>query len=70
MQSKKNSAIEVIINVGSGYFSGMLVQWIVFPWFGLETSLVQNALITAIYTIVSFIRGYIIRRVFNKYKNN
>jgi hypothetical protein len=67
MQSKKNSAIEIAINVGSGYFVGILVQLLIFPYFGLDVSLADNALITLCFTIASFIRGYIVRRIFNKY---
>jgi hypothetical protein len=69
-QSKKNSAIEVIVNVGSGYFVGILVQLLIFPLFGLNVSLVENAIITLIFTIASMIRGYYIRRLFNKYRND
>ena len=67
MQSKKYSAIEIAVNVGSGYFVGMLVQLLIFPFFNLELSLWENALITLWFTIASFIRGYIVRRIFNKY---
>jgi len=67
MQSKKDSVIEIAINVGSGYFVGMLVQVIIFPFFNLEVSLWDNAIITLWFTLASFIRGYILRRIFNKY---
>lgn len=69
-QSKKNSIIEVIINVGSGFFTGVLIQIIIFPWFGLSTNLLENMLITFIFTVVSILRGYTVRRIFNKYRNN
>ncbi len=69
-QSTKNSAIEVITNVGSGYFVGILVQLLIFPYFGLDVSLVDNAIITLVFTIASMIRGYSIRRLFNKYRND
>ncbi len=65
-QSKKNSAIEVIVNVGSGYFVGILVQMLIFPFFDLNVNLIDNAIITLIFTIASMIRGYYIRRLFNK----
>lgn len=70
MQSKKNSAIEIAINVGSGYFVGILVQLLIFPFFGINLSLGTNALITLAFTIASFVRGYIVRRIFNKYRND
>ena len=70
MQSKKNSVMEIAINVGSGYFVGILVQLLIFPYFGIVVSLFDNALITLFFTIASFIRGYIVRRIFNRYRNN
>jgi len=70
VQSKKNSVMEIAINVGSGYFVGILVQLLIFPYFGIVVSLFDNALITLFFTIASFIRGYIVRRIFNRYRNN
>ena len=69
-QSSKNSAIEVVVNVGSGYVVGMLVQVLIFPYFGLSLSLADNALITLVFTVASMVRGYMIRRLFNKYRND
>ena len=44
----------------------MVTQIAVMRAYGLHTSLSANAQITAIFTIVSVIRSYVLRRVFNK----
>lgn len=65
MQSKVMSFVEISLNLLSGYFLSLLVTEIVFPLYGLESNLSQNMEITAIYTVVSLIRSYVFRRVFN-----
>ena len=37
---------------------------LVFPLFGLDTTLGQNLAIGAIFTVVSLVRSYLLRRVF------
>lgn len=63
-QSKKMSAIETVINVGSGYILALVIQATVFPWFGIITSIAEDLSIAAIFTIASLIRSYFIRRIF------
>lgn len=58
------SLLEAAANVGSGYVIALLTQVTVFPFFGIETTLEQDALITAIFTVVSLIRTYLWRRFF------
>lgn len=70
MQSKKNSAIEIAVNVGSGYFLSVILTFFMFPLFGITVPIGSSMIITAIFTIASYIRGYAIRRIFNKYFNN
>jgi hypothetical protein len=70
MQSKKNSAIEIATNVGSGYFLSVILTFFMFPLFGITVPIGSSMIITAIFTVASYIRGYAIRRIFNKYFNN
>lgn len=65
MQSKKMSLIEAIVNVIFGYCVAVISQAMIFPYFGLYTSFEQNMKIGLIFTFISLIRSYIIRRVFN-----
>jgi hypothetical protein len=65
-QPKKYSILESIINTSIGYLLGVLTQIIIFPLYGLTVSLNNMMSITAIFTMVSFLRSYILRRLFNK----
>lgn len=65
MQSRKHSLLEALLNTGSGFITSLLTQWLVFPWFNLYPSFQENLGITAIFTIVSIVRSYVWRRVFN-----
>lgn len=65
MQTKKESAKEVIVGIAIGYTVNMLANFIIFPMFGWSISLEQNLIIGVIYTVISFVRGYCIRRFYN-----
>jgi hypothetical protein len=60
------SAIESLFNVAIGYGVAVLSQIIIFPWFNINIPLSDNLLIGLYFTIISLIRSYILRRVFNK----
>lgn len=69
MQSKTLSLIEAITSTFTGFFVSICIQLILFPIMGIPVSLSQNFLITSIFTIASILRGYVIRRIFNKFKS-
>jgi hypothetical protein len=58
------SLAEALTNVAVGYGIAVATQALVFPMFGLHASLSDNLLIGAIFTVVSIIRSYSLRRVF------
>ena len=64
-QSRRQSAIEAVTNVAVGFGVACGTQAVVFPWFGLEASLGANLGIGAIFTVVSLVRSYLVRRAFN-----
>lgn len=66
MQSKTQSLIETLVNILIGYITAIAAQVIVFPWFGIETSFDDNIKIGIIFTAVSIVRSYTIRRLFNR----
>ena len=74
MQSKRQSLIESLFGTGVGFIIALLTQVLVFPFYGLEVSLSTNLQLTFIFTFVSVVRSYAIRRFFNylhtKEKNN
>ena len=68
MQTKKFSLIESIISTFIGFGVSLLIQVIIYPIMGIPVTFSQNILITLIFTIVSILRGYMVRRFFNKIK--
>lgn len=65
MQSRVMSLVEAISNVVVGYGVAVMTQMLMFPFFGLHASLEQNLGIGVIFTGVSLIRSYALRRFFN-----
>ena len=62
-QSRLMSLVEAVANVVVGYALAVWAQGLVFPLFGLEATLRQSLGIGAIFTLVSLVRGYLLRRV-------
>jgi hypothetical protein len=65
-QSKKHSVYESITNVVIGLLISIFTQMILYPLMGIPVSFNQNLTITGVFFIVSFVRGYLIRRFFNR----
>lgn len=63
-QSRLMSLVEAITNVVVGYGVAVMTQILIFPVFGLQTSLGQNLAMGGIFTIVSLIRSFLLRRLF------
>lgn len=66
MQTKKQSAIESLTNIIVGLLTSFIIQLIIYPLLNIEVSINENIIITIVFFIVSFVRGYLIRRFFNK----
>ncbi len=66
MQTRKQSLVESLTNVAVGYIVAVLSQLAVFPLFGITVSISDNLLIGLYFTVISLVRGYLIRRYFNK----
>lgn len=64
MQSRLMSLIEALANVVVGFWLAVIAQLVVFPLFGLAASFGQNLAIATLFTGVSLIRGYMLRRLF------
>ncbi len=63
-QSRTMSLVEAIANVVVGYGIAVVTQVLIFPFFGLPTTLAQNLKMGLIFTIVSIARSFALRRVF------
>lgn len=67
MQTKKHSLLESLSNIGIGYSVAIVSQLMVFPLFGIDVPLSSNLLIGLWFTGISLIRGYLLRRIFNRW---
>ena len=65
MQSRKRSAIEAAANVAVGYGVAVATQAVVLPWFGVHLPIEANLQIGLLFTVVSLVRSYALRRIFN-----
>lgn len=65
-QSKKQSVIESITNTIIGLLTSFIIQLIIYPILKIPVSISQNVTITIVFFLVSVLRGYLIRRFFNK----
>ena len=68
-QTKKGSMLETVTNTFSGTVVSYVLTLTVMPLFDMHPSYSDAFGLSIIYTIASLIRGYVIRRVFNKSKN-
>lgn len=63
-QSRMMSLVEAIANVAVGYGIAVASQILIFPVFGLHTTLAQNLMIGAVFTAISIARSFALRRLF------
>ena len=66
VQSHAHSLIESLSNVAIGYLVALASQLAIFPMYGIEISIQTNIAIGIWFTIISIIRSFIVRRIFNK----
>lgn len=64
-QSRKGSAFEAAMSIAIGLIVSIIANHFVFPMYGFIPSFRQNIEITVIYTGISFVRTYGVRRLFN-----
>lgn len=65
-QSRRMSFVESLANVAIGYGIAVVSQVVVFPWFGIHVPLRSNLLIGLCFTVISIVRSYVLRRLFNR----
>ena len=63
-QSRVMSLVEAVANVIVGFGVAVVTQILIFPIFGLHTTLAQNLKIGAVFTVVSIARSFALRRLF------
>ena len=67
-QSRRMSLVESLANVVVGYGIAIATQAVVFPLFGLQTTLSDDMAIGAIFSAVSVARSFVLRRVFEAFR--
>ncbi|MCW1842203.1 hypothetical protein OK134_19085 [Prosthecomicrobium hirschii] len=60
------SLLEAVANVIAGYGLAVLTQLTAFPFFGLPARWSDALGLGAVFTIVSLVRGYALRRLFEQ----
>ncbi len=69
MQTKLGSIAEAWANIAVGFAINFSANWLILPLFGFHTlTLRNNFLIGMLYTVISLVRSYILRRWFNGLK--
>jgi hypothetical protein len=64
-QSRKASMLEATANIAIGYLVAIAAQAIILPLFGFHATLTEHAQIAGLFTAISLIRSYLLRRMFN-----
>lgn len=65
-QSRRMSAVEAVISTAIGYIVAVATQMVVFPIFGLAVGIWENLGIGLAFTVVSVVRSYLVRRLFER----
>ena len=58
------SLVEAVANVLVGYSVAVIAQALIFPIFGFHVTLAENMIMGVMFTFVSIVRSFALRRVF------
>lgn len=64
-QSRRHSWLEIICSTAFGFLVTYVAQFLIYPLMGVETSASTNLGLAALFTVLSILRGYVFRRLFN-----
>lgn len=62
-QTRKGSLVEAITNTAIGFLVAFASQMVIFPMFDIHVPLSSNIGITALFTLVSVARQFVVRRL-------
>lgn len=68
-QSRTMSLVETCAGTAAGFILTLILQALVYPLFGLHMTFATNLWLTIIFTVASIVRGYVLRRVFERLHN-
>lgn len=66
-QSRRMSMLETCASIVIGFCVSVAITAVVMPAYGHPVTLGDNVQITAIFTVASILRGYMLRRAFNRW---
>jgi hypothetical protein len=66
-QPRIHSLAEAVANVAIGYIIAIAAQVAIFPLFGIYIGAADHLAIGALFTVVSLLRSYLLRRMFNRW---
>ena len=64
-QSHFHTFLESWLNVAIGIGVAIAAQRLIFPWFDIDVGHDENLAIALLFTVVSLVRSYVLRRLFN-----
>lgn len=64
-QKRSHSVLESVANVAVGFAVGVASNWIVLPLFGYAVTPADSVSIAVVFTLISLVRSYVLRRAFN-----
>ena len=64
-QSRSASLLETLTGTVLGFALSVAVQRLLFPAMGHDFGLAENMVVASVFTAVSILRGYTVRRLFN-----
>jgi hypothetical protein len=64
LQAPSESFMEASTNVALGFLLALMTQGAVYPLFGINTTFATDSAIAVVFTAVSLVRSYLVRRAF------
>lgn len=65
-QSQRMSVLETCVSTSSGFVISWAILWMLAGSLGWSTSVGRNTGVTLVFTAASLVRGYWVRRLFNR----
>lgn len=65
-QTRTQSLIEASLNIAIGFAINLVANLLVLPIFGLHPTIGDAFGMGLIFTVISIVRSYVLRRVFNR----
>ena len=65
-QTRRHSLLEACASTAIGFVVALASQMVIYPLFGIAVSFGTNVSLTVVFTAVSVVRGYWVRRLFNR----